>query len=106
MIIRHGTRFPGKEDTKSMISSLPELQKKIIENFNNSHKLPADFLERITAWKLSFNDSHTMVLTEEGENELTDLAERMQARFPETFPEEYHKELYKVNIRMHIFLLK
>ena len=96
-MVRHGTRFPGKKHIKSMVKNLPELQKKIIENFKSKNsQLSADSIEDFTKWKLYFDSTYAMNLAEEGEYELTDLAERMQARFPTIFPDNFDGELYKV----------
>ncbi|XP_058806693.1 multiple inositol polyphosphate phosphatase 1-like isoform X2 [Phymastichus coffea] len=96
MMIRHGTRFPGKKHIKKMKTILSELKNKIIENFNkNNSELSVDTVERLTEWRRSFNKDDDKNLALEGEHELVDLAERMQARFPKLLPEDYSKDVYK-----------
>jgi hypothetical protein len=103
-MIRHGTRFPGKNHIISMKNNLPQLQKKIVKNLKkNNPKLFHDLIDNFNKWKLSFNDSDAMYLSDEGMNELIDLAERMQTRFPKLFVDDYSKDLYKVYI-LYIYI--
>lgn len=96
-MIRHGARFPGKKHIKKMKKLLPELQNKIIEHFNkNCSELSEETVERLADWRIHFSKSDDKNLAVVGEHELTDLGERMQARFPKLFPEDYSKEIYRV----------
>lgn len=77
---------------------LSQLQENILKSFNkHNSKLNIDVIKNFINWKFSFNKIYPMDLTIEGENELIDLSERMQARFPTLFPEFYNKDLFKVN---------
>lgn len=55
-------------------------------------------------WKLSFNQSDMMKLAMEGENEMIDLAERYQTRFPSLMPEIYNNETYRVCMTKYFIL--
>lgn len=99
MMIRHGTRFPNKKDIKLMKNDLSDVQEKIIKKFEKNHsELSSDFIRRLSKWKFSVKKDQAQHLTEEGENELIDLAERMQSRFPTLFVDNYKKELFKVTL--------
>lgn len=96
LIIRHGTRFPGKKVTARMVQSLPKLQRDIIERYkSNESMLPPDAIDDLIKWKLSVAIGDEMKLVEEGERELTDLAERFQSRFPTLLPEIYANQTFK-----------
>ncbi|XP_032457486.1 multiple inositol polyphosphate phosphatase 1 isoform X4 [Nasonia vitripennis] len=96
LVVRHGTRYPGKKHVKPMIKKLPKLKKKIVQSNNqNNSELSHDTIEKFNKWTLSFDEKQTMILANEGENELIDLAERMQSRFPNILVDNYDPELYK-----------
>ena len=97
LLIRHGTRLPEKKYVRGMSDTLPQIKKKIVEIFNSGKSnLSSDLVKRINDWNLSFNTSRPADLAEEGENELIDLGERIQNRFPKLFPEDYNRDLFKV----------
>lgn len=96
-MVRHGTRYPNKKDIKLMKNDLSEIQERIIKKFEKNHSmLSSDFIRKLSKWKVGVNKDQAVHLTEEGENELIDLAERMQTRFPSLFLENYSKEFFKV----------
>ncbi|KAJ8679356.1 hypothetical protein QAD02_015143 [Eretmocerus hayati] len=96
MMVRHGTRNPGRKFVEPMTKHLPEIQSKIIENFEigNGH-LSSIVVEKLRKWKISLKEDDAMKLVDEGENELIDLAERMQARFPTILKEDYDEKSFK-----------
>lgn len=80
-----------------MISELPQLQHIILKNYeNNMTSLSVDDAALFKKWKLSFTQRDMMKLATEGENEMIDLGERYQARFPSLMPETYNNQTYKV----------
>lgn len=97
LILRHGTRYPGKKYISRMIDDLPELQHVILQNYKNgATNLSADDAALFREWKLSFVRGNTMKLAVEGENEMIDLGERYQARFPSLMPEAFNNQTYRV----------
>lgn len=96
IVLRHGTRYPGKKQTPDMIKKLPKLQKTILQNYHkNETKLTADTAALFKEWKLTFTKNDAMNLAEEGENEMIDLGERYQARFPSIMPDIYNNKTYR-----------
>ncbi|XP_046838609.1 multiple inositol polyphosphate phosphatase 1-like isoform X2 [Vespa crabro] len=97
LILRHGTRYPGKKNVPHMIKNLPELQKIILNNYKmNKTNLSHDTIIKLSNWKLRFTKNDMMNLAKEGENEMIDLGERYQSRFPNIMPEIYNKRSYKL----------
>lgn len=106
LILRHGTRYPGKKYIPRMINELPQLQRIILENYeNNITSLSSDDAALFKKWKPSFTQRNMMKLTTEGENEMIDLGERYQARFPSLMPEAYNNRTYKVCIVKYLIIL-
>ncbi|XP_015598443.1 multiple inositol polyphosphate phosphatase 1 [Cephus cinctus] len=96
LLVRHGTRFPGKKYVPIMMSKLPHLQELILSSYvANRSRLMPDHISQIAKWKLNFAEDAVMKLAEEGEREMIDLAERFQSRFPTLFPEKYSNLTYK-----------
>ncbi|XP_011883684.1 PREDICTED: uncharacterized protein LOC105570842, partial [Vollenhovia emeryi] len=96
LILRHGTLYPGKKYIPRMIDDLPELQHVILKNHaNGATNLSADDVALFRGWKLPFGRGHMMKLALEGENEMIDLGERYQARFPSLMPEAFDNRTYK-----------
>lgn len=80
-----------------MINELPQLQHIILKNYEtNTTSLSADDAALFKKWKLSLTQRDMMKLATEGENEMIDLGERYQARFPSLMPETYNNQSYKV----------
>lgn len=98
MLLRHGTRYPGKKYASSMIEKLPKLKKIILDNYKeNKTKFTKEEAVLFKEWKISFSEDNIMKLTEEGENEMIDIGERYQSRFSNLMPEIYNNQTYKVN---------
>ncbi|XP_053988500.1 multiple inositol polyphosphate phosphatase 1 [Hylaeus volcanicus] len=96
LVLRHGTRFPGSKFITPMIEKLPELQKIILDNYQrNKTSLFAEDAALLAGWKVTLTEDNIMKLVEEGENEMIDLAERYQSRFPTIMPEEYDNQTYR-----------
>lgn len=89
-----------------MIDELPRLQHIILKNYKNrATNLSADVATLFKQWKLQFAQRNMMKLTPEGENEMIDLGERYQARFPSLMPEIYSNETYKVCLIKYLIIL-
>lgn len=89
-----------------MIDELPRLQHIILKNYkNHATNLSADVATLFKQWKLQFAQRNMMKLTPEGENEMIDLGERYQARFPSLMPEIYSNETYKVCLIKYLIIL-
>ncbi|OAD60200.1 Multiple inositol polyphosphate phosphatase 1 [Eufriesea mexicana] len=96
LILRHGTRYPGRKYISSIIEKLPELQKIILYNYEgNKTQFTEEDAALFKQWKITFNKDDVMNLTEEGELEMIDLAERYQSRFPTIMSEIYNNQIYK-----------
>lgn len=93
-IIRHGSRNPGKKLICKINNDLVNLQNSIVKNGNS--KLCIMDLDRIKLWSPIFVDGEEKYLVSEGEDEMIELAERMQHRFPSLFPDQYDNSTYKV----------
>lgn len=82
-----------------MIEQLPKLQAIILDNYErNSTDFTAKDAALLAAWRITFTEEDIMKLTEEGENEMIDLAERYQSRFPSLMPEVYDNRTYRVSV--------
>ncbi|CAH1710080.1 unnamed protein product [Aphis gossypii] len=79
LVQRHGTRTPGKELDQFVKNRLPEIQKDIVNNLIECKLCNEDEIKSWTSHKELDNQKR---LTEEGEDELLSIAERMQLRFP------------------------
>lgn len=95
MLIRHGTRYPGKKWMSSLVTQIPHLKKDILLA-RKAKSLKDDVYDRLSSWTLGFTEADIMNLAAEGESELIDIAERYQTRFPHLFPEVYSNDTYKV----------
>ncbi|XP_033225689.1 multiple inositol polyphosphate phosphatase 1 [Belonocnema kinseyi] len=96
LFIRHGTRFPDKKYAIRMIEEFPELQKLILTNFDaNKTTLEASQVAKLAKWKMHFEKDDSKNIAEEGENEMIDLAERFQSRFPQLLKKDYTNNTYK-----------
>lgn len=89
-----------------MIDELPEWQNVILKNYENgATNLSAADAALFRKWKLSFARGSGMKLAIEGENEMIDLGERYQARFPSLMPETFTNQTYKVCTTKYPYLL-
>ena len=96
-LIRHGTRFPAIKYNSLIRNKLPEIQKTILYNFNaNKTTLNESEILKLAKWNISFKTEQSKTLSEEGENEMIDLAERFQSRFPNVLTQDYNNVTYKV----------
>ncbi|KAK6625238.1 hypothetical protein RUM43_005532 [Polyplax serrata] len=82
-IVRHGTRYPGSKFINKMRSRLVELQLSIVDNINEGKaKLCQSAAENITMWTPQMELADSKRLAHEGEEEMIELAERYQNRYP------------------------
>lgn len=96
MLARHGTRYPTKSEIHIMKHNLPELQRSIIENHSEggNGSLCRKDLERLKSWKLdsNVNKHNKKYLTEQGEEDLSQLGRRFKYYFPDLlqfYPDKY-----------------
>lgn len=82
-----------------MIEKLPKLQKIILDNYKeNESEFTDEDIDLFKGWNITFNEDDIMKLAEEGENEMIDIGERYQSRFPTLMPEIYDNQTYRVKI--------
>ncbi|XP_017064132.1 multiple inositol polyphosphate phosphatase 1 [Drosophila eugracilis] len=93
-IIRHGTRNPSESVILQAQNRLSEIKKLILDQPNS----PICFAEQNKLRQWSWNHLNATedekLLVAEGEDELIELAERMQRRFPDLLPDLYSPEWY------------
>ncbi|XP_037050361.1 multiple inositol polyphosphate phosphatase 1 [Bradysia coprophila] len=92
-VIRHGTRNPKRKVIYAINVHLANVRNHIIDQRNP--KLCPHDLERLRNWRSQVNVDEEKHLTYEGSDELLQLAERIQNRFPSLLPEQYDQQLYK-----------
>lgn len=91
-IIRHGTRNPSKKVIKQAKSKLTALKDEILTK--NGAGLCPQYLERLSMWKFNVTPDEEKFLVAEGEDELIELAERMQNRFPTLLRDVYDPKMF------------
>lgn len=98
MVVRHGTRLPTRNTITDMHDKLPQIQYHVLKNNQsaNSH-LSKLQLELLRNWKASIHEDDEKILAHEGEEEMINLAERMQLRLPEILPNIYSNSSYNVS---------
>ncbi|XP_011297245.1 multiple inositol polyphosphate phosphatase 1 [Fopius arisanus] len=95
MMIRHGTRKPGKK-VLSTLGELEKIREAVINKCDSGPcDLTVDLLKRVRDWEHKLKPEDEMILAGEGEDELIGLAERFQARFPTLMPEKFDNKTYK-----------
>ncbi|EDW05961.1 multiple inositol polyphosphate phosphatase 1 isoform X2 [Drosophila mojavensis] len=92
-IIRHGTRNPSKSVILQAKERLSEIQTQILAQSESN--LCDDELKRLRRWSWShIEPDDEKLLVAEGEDELIELAERFQLRFPKLLPDLYDPEWF------------
>ncbi|XP_017054892.2 multiple inositol polyphosphate phosphatase 1 [Drosophila ficusphila] len=93
-IIRHGTRNPSESVILQAQNRLSEIRKLILDQ--PEPPICSDELKKLRkwSWKHLNASEDEKLLVAEGEDELIELAERMQRRFPDLLPELYNPEWY------------
>lgn len=100
MVVRHGTRNPGEKMISKMKLRLPALRTAIINNHNQSKGDLCDAeLANLTLWSPQVEIADQKRLVHEGEDEMLELAERIQNRIPSLLPEIYSNATFKVNFK-------
>lgn len=95
LVIRHGTRNPKRKVIDSINVHLANIRNEMMEK-GNPKLCPGD-IERLRKWESQVNVEEEKHLTYEGQDELLQLAERIQNRFPSLLPEQFSENLYKVS---------
>ncbi|XP_039496825.1 multiple inositol polyphosphate phosphatase 1 [Drosophila santomea] len=93
-IIRHGTRNPSESVILQAQNRLSEIKNRILDQPNPP--ICTAELRKLRQWHwMHLNATEDeKLLVAEGEDELIELAERMQKRFPDILPELYNPEWY------------
>ena len=91
-VIRHGTRNPSKKVIAQIKIQLKSLRDSILSSKNSN--LCPKHLESLRKWNFTVLEEEEKYLVAEGEDELIELAERMQNRFPKLMPEVYNPKQY------------
>ncbi|EDW52981.1 multiple inositol polyphosphate phosphatase 1 [Drosophila sechellia] len=93
-IIRHGTRNPSESVILQAQNRLSEIKKRILDQ--TTPPICTAELKKLRQWHwMHLNATEDeKLLVAEGEDELIELAERMQRRFPDLLPELYNPEWY------------
>lgn len=95
MVVRHGTRNPSAAFIEKMNDRLPEIQNLILNNNPEpTQHLRHSDLYAFQKWRTKLRTSDEKKLTHEGEDEMLELAERMQARFPNILRPVYSNTSY------------
>lgn len=94
MLIRHGTRNPGAKFITNMKTEYTKIRDKIVASRNS--QLCDHELDELRNWHPTLLEEEEKFLLMEGEDELLELAERMQLRFPTLLNEEYDNSTYRV----------
>lgn len=95
LVIRHGTRNPKRKVIDSINVHLANIRNEMMEK-GNPKLCPGD-IERLRKWESQVNVEEEKHLTYEGQDELLQMAERIQNRFPSLLPEQFSENLYKVS---------
>lgn len=91
--IRHGTRTPSRK----IIGAIKRLVQIRDEILRDGGTMCAKDMERLRQWSTSeYKEGEGSNLVAEGFDELVDLGERMQHRFPYLLPDHYDNATYKV----------
>ncbi|KAK3930957.1 Multiple inositol polyphosphate phosphatase 1 [Frankliniella fusca] len=95
-MIRHGTRYPSVKIIKRMNDRLPVLRDLIVKVHEDGRgNLCEGEIHQLLKWTPQLKEEDEKKLTHEGEDELLELGERFQKRFPELLPETYSNSSYK-----------
>lgn len=95
-MIRHGTRNPSEKIIKQMNARLPVLRDLIIKIHTEGRgDLCDNEIRQLLKWTPQLKEEDEKKLTHEGEDELLELGERFQKRFPELLPETYSNSSFK-----------
>ncbi|XP_053996568.1 multiple inositol polyphosphate phosphatase 1-like [Hylaeus anthracinus] len=99
MLARHGTRYPGRKEIKSMKKKLSELQDDIIDNHKKHGRggLCKESIKMLKKWKVNpdLSKDTQKYLTEQGEEDL----KLMGARYKDYFPELLQSNSSKYKFR-------
>lgn len=95
-VIRHGTRHPKRKVIESINIHLTNLRNEIVDKRNP--KLCPNDIERLRSWESQIIVDEEKYLTYEGNDELLQLGERVQNRFPSLLPEQFSESFYKVSL--------
>ncbi|CAB3255391.1 unnamed protein product [Arctia plantaginis] len=89
MVIRHGTRLPGVKDIMKAQNLTKIKQEILLQHSNGKGQLSMKQLKQMEDWYNDIPLERDKFLTLEGQNEMIQLAERMQRRFPHAMKQSY-----------------
>lgn len=103
-MIRHGTRNPNRRILRAMEGRLREVRDAIVNTQADTNKrtLCDNDRELFDDWLPSKRPDDEMGLVYEGEQEMRELADRMQLRFPSVLPDIWHNDSYRVSGGMFV----
>ncbi|XP_313302.5 multiple inositol polyphosphate phosphatase 1 [Anopheles gambiae] len=90
-LFRHGTRNPSKSIIDHMRTTLPELQRDILEHGH----ICRDQLELFERWQPRVTVEDAKLLVREGGDELFQLGQRIRKRFGTHIPERYDEQDFR-----------
>lgn len=93
-MIRHGTRNPSAKVIRAMNTDLYKFKDQILSKGLFCEEDKALF----KSWESNLSEDEEKNLVAEGEDELIDLGERFQNRFPQLLSEQYDNYTYKVSL--------
>ncbi|XP_050437908.1 uncharacterized protein LOC126844093 isoform X6 [Adelges cooleyi] len=92
MLARHGTRTPKISYSKDLLPKLVELQSKITK----SPTLSENDFQAIKNWTTTIDTKNYRRITQNGRDEMKELATRVRAAFPYLFEQHYNSNNYEV----------
>ncbi|KAJ9592268.1 hypothetical protein L9F63_001164 [Diploptera punctata] len=96
MMIRHGTRYPSAKVIRMMQERLPQLRDAILQNHKAKRgTLCYEETAELQTWSPHVEEADEKRLAHEGEDEMIELAERFQNRFPAILPDIYTNSTFK-----------
>ncbi|VVC33249.1 Histidine phosphatase superfamily,Histidine phosphatase superfamily, clade-2 [Cinara cedri] len=93
LVVRHGTRTPGKESHEFLKKRILEIHQDFINNLVE-HEGNLCNADEIKSWSFNKKMNSPKWLTEEGEDELFTIAERMKLRFPQLLNKTFENTNY------------
>ncbi|XP_063872914.1 multiple inositol polyphosphate phosphatase 1-like [Scylla paramamosain] len=96
-LIRHGTRYPDKDDTEHFVLELPGMQTSVLKAHEKGQgELCEGDLSLLSGWSLGIiNTSWASILAPEGELEMEGLASRYKVALPSLFDQQFSNDSFK-----------
>lgn len=94
-VVRHGSRNPNRKTIK-MIPTIMRIRDEIVENQQTRQTMCDHDLDLFRQWDSPLSEDAQKDLVMEGIDELIELAERMQNRFPNVLSDIFSNATYRV----------